>query len=516
MHARLPAALVLAAALLPLITATPVTLASSPVTALAAAHAIVPALAGPRTAPADDPPSPPPPDADALPGDATPTAAPGAAQAVRCAANLERPDPATLPGLRWGQRLMALDQLHSISTGRGVRIAVIDSGVSRHPLLAGRLSGGGDYVAGGNGLADCDGHGTAVAGIAAGATDPDTGFSGVAPGAEVISIRQSSPSYKVTATDGTQTTVGDLGSLAHAVVHAVALGANVINISEVSCSPANATDSVMLHAALHAALLQNVVVVAAAGNTGSGTGTGGECPEQGDNRTVAYPGWFDDDVLTVASVGPGGGASQFSYPGPWVDVAAPGERLMSLAANGTGVTDMITAEGSSGHIDGTSFAAPQVAGLAALIRARYPDLTARQVINRITATAAQHASMRNDTLGYGVIDPVAALTRTPAVLPAPSGLPTAADTGLLPLPTVTSRPAPAGPAALWGGALALLAALVVAALAVGRQRSGWRAPPPAAARPARRGPAGRSPYPPQRQPPHPPRPSVRSGVARRP
>jgi membrane-anchored mycosin MYCP len=498
------------------VTVSPVSLSTAAVTVPSAARALPPALVGPPGVRAEDAPTPPPVDADALPGDGTPGATPGAEQAVRCAVGLHQPDDRSLPALLWGQRLMALDQLHSLSTGRGVRIAVIDSGVSRHPLLDGRLGAGGDYVTGGNGLSDCDGHGTAVAGIAAGAADPATGFSGVAPGADVISIRQSSPSFRVTGADGTANPVGNLGTLARAVVHAVDLGADVINISEVSCAPANAGGSAQLHAALRAAVLRNVVVVAAAGNTGSGAQ--GECPDQPDNRTVAYPGWFDDDVLTVASVGPNGGASEFSYPGPWVDVAAPGERLMSLAANGSGLTDVITAEGSTSHMDGTSFAAPMVAGLAALIRARYPQLTARQVVDRITATAAQHASLRSDTLGYGVIDPVAALTRTPAVLPAPSGLPTAADTGLLPLPGAASGPAPAGPGALWGGALALLATLVVAALAVGRQRSGWRTPPPGAARPTRPGPPG-GPAHPDRRPPaqrYPAGQPVGSGVARRP
>jgi membrane-anchored mycosin MYCP len=212
---------------------------------------------------------------------------------------------------------------------------------------------------------------------------------------------------------------------------------------------------------------------------------------------------------------------------------------MSLAANGTGLSDQITAEGASGYVDGTSFAAPMVAGLAALIRARYPQLTARQVVDRITATAAQHASLRGDTVGYGVVDPVAALTRTPAVLPPPSGLPSAADTGILPLPAASSRPSPAGPGALWGGALALLATLVVVALAVGRLRGGWRAEPIPPSRSAH--PRGRFAQPPlpghsgQRDPghSHPPpparpgrpapdrpdpstRPPVSSDVARRP
>jgi membrane-anchored mycosin MYCP len=421
-------------------------------------------------APAADVPLPPPVDAEALPEDGSPRVLPGVRQDVQCSRGTHTPDADSVAGLLWGQRVLALPQLGSLSAGRGVRIAVIDTGVSPHPLLAGRLLAGGDYVAGGNGLADCDGHGTAVAGIAAAAADRGTGFSGVAPAAQVISIRQSSPSFTVPGRGGGRQASGNLSTLAMAVVHAVDLGADVINISEVACAEPNAPGSAELHAAVRAALLRNVVVVAAAGNLGSGSS--GECPGQPEAGTVVYPAWFDDEVLTVASVGPNGLASPFSYPGPWVDVGAPGERLMSLAADGSGLTDQLSQVLSTSSIDGTSFAAPMVAGLAALIRARYPQLTARQVVDRITATAAQRASGRGDSVGYGVVDALAALTRTPAVLPPPSGVPATGDTGTLRLTPAPPDRAPTGPGALWGGALALLATLIAAALAVGRLRAG--------------------------------------------
>ena len=457
-----------AAALLPTLAGAPA--GEVPRTTPAAASSVTGGRLG---APAEDIPRPPPVDANALPGEGPPGALPGVEQSTECTRGTHAPDPATLPDLLWGQRLFGLAQLGTLGKGRQARIAVIDTGVSRHPLLAGRLVAGGDYVAGGNGLSDCDGHGTAVAGIAAAAADPGTGFSGVAPAAQVISIRQSSPSFTVPGRGGARQPAGNLETLAEAVVHAVDLGADVINISEVACAPPNAQGSAELHAAVRAAVLRNVVVVAAAGNTGSGSD--GECPSQPQAGTVVYPGWFDDDVLTVAAVGPNGLASRFSFPGPWVDVAAPGERMVSLAANASGLTDQLAQTRTTSPIDGTSFSAPMVAGLAALIRAAYPQLTARQVMDRITATAAQHASGRSDTLGYGTVDPMAALTRTPAVLAPPSGIPTATDTGRLQLAPASGDRAPAGPGALWGGVLALLATATAGALAVGRSRSGWRA-----------------------------------------
>jgi membrane-anchored mycosin MYCP len=449
--------------------------ATVPSAARAGAAAGGTASAGAHRVPVDFP-RPPPVDVDLLPGDGPPTAAPGVRQESACVGATHTPDRATWPDLLWGQRLFSLPELWSTSRGRAVRIAVIDTGVARHPLLAGRLIAGGDYVAGGNGLSDCDGHGTAVAGIAAASADPGSGFAGVAPAAEVISIRQSSPSFSVPGQGDTRQAAGNLNTLAAAIVHAVDLGAGVINISEVSCAPPDAPGSAELQVAIHSAVLRNVVVVAAAGNAGprADPGHDGACPDQPRSDTVAYPGWFDDDVLTVAAVAPNGLASQFSYPGPWVDVAAPGERLMSLSPGGPGVTDQLSLINTTAPIQGTSFAAPAVAGLAALIRARFPQLTARQVMDRITATAAQHASGRSDTVGFGVVDPVAALTRSPAVLPPPSGSPAAGDTGTLQLAAGSAGPAPAGQGALWGGLLALLGALTAAALAVGRLRTGWR------------------------------------------
>ena len=114
-------------------------------------------------------------------------------------------------------------------------IAVIDTGVFPHRLLGSRLRGGGDYLTGGDGLDDCDGHGTAVAGLLAAAAEPSGRGStpiGIAPGARLLAIRQSSSSFEVSDPDGTTRPAGDTRTLAEAVVLAVRGGADVINISE--------------------------------------------------------------------------------------------------------------------------------------------------------------------------------------------------------------------------------------------------------------------------------------------
>jgi membrane-anchored mycosin MYCP len=323
-------------------------------------------------------------------------------------------------------RRLRIRQAQRLATGRDQRVAVIDSGVQPHPRLLGRLIDGGDYIENRSGLFDCDGHGTAVAGLIAAAPDAATRFVGVAPAAQILAIRQASTFYSVPLRqldDGQEIrspSAGDTVSMARAVMRAVQLGATVINISEAACFPAepdqvNAPD---LQAAVHYAVEHNVVVVVAAANTSSA------CRQNspGAVTTISSPGWFDDDVLTVAATDDNGEPADFSIRGPWVDVAAPGTGAVSLAAGLPGLTTgLVDAHGQPRALDGTSFATPYVAGLAALVRDRFRNLTARQVMHRIEQTARHTAGPggRSQELGYGMVDPVGALT---AVLPEERGV----------------------------------------------------------------------------------------------
>ena len=320
-----------------------------------------------------------------------------------------------------GQRRLRIRQAQQFATGRGQRVAVIDSGVQPHPRLADRLLDGGDYIENRSGLFDCDGHGTAVAGLVAAAPDPATRFVGVAPDAEILSIRQASTSYSVplrqldTGQEIQSRGTGDTVSMAQAVMRAVQLGASVINISEAACFPAepNQVNAPDLQAAVHHAVERNVVVVVAAANASD------TCKQNstGMVTTISSPGWFDDDVLTVAATDDNGDAADFSIRGPWVDVAAPGTGAVSLSSAGPElITKLVDADGVARPLDGTSFATPYVAGLVALVRDRFSHLSARQVMRRIEQTAQHTAGPggRSEELGYGMVDPVAALT---AVLP---------------------------------------------------------------------------------------------------
>jgi membrane-anchored mycosin MYCP len=289
-----------------------------------------------------------------------------------------------------------LGRVWQLSRGAGQRVAVIDTGVSRHRRLP-NLVPGGDYVFSGDGTQDCDAHGTLVAGIIAAAPDLQ-GLGGVAPEVNLISIRQSSAKFGL-ATDPSSSGVGDVDTMASAVRTAADLGASVINISSVACVPVeSALDDRALGAALaYAVDVKNAVVIAAAGNTGGA----GQCPPQRADATwqtttvAVSPAWYDDLVLTVGSVNTAGAASAFSLAGPWVDVAATGEGVTSLGSE---------------SLSGTSFAAPFVSGVAALIRSRFPTLSARQVMQRIESTAHHPAGGWNPFVGNGVVDVLAAVS----------------------------------------------------------------------------------------------------------
>ena len=208
-----------------------------------------------------------------------------------------------------------------------------------------------------------------------------------------------------------------------AVRTAADMGATVINVSSIACVEADApvsTTARWVRRLAYAVDVKNVVVVAAAGNVGGL----GQCPDQnppadpahpgrpdwGSVKVVVSPAWYDDYVLTVGSVDPQGAPSRFTLAGPWVDVAAPGESVVSLDADGEGLVDSLPVLGNSMPIVGTSYAAPVVSGIAALVRARSPQLTARQVMQRIRDTAHRPPAGWDPFVGHGVVDALAAVS----------------------------------------------------------------------------------------------------------
>jgi membrane-anchored mycosin MYCP len=353
-----------------------------------------------------------------------------------CVGQTGEVSPTTIP---WGQKVLRVGELSQFATGADQTVAVIDTGVNRHAFLDDRLSGGGDYVQrGGNGLDDCDGHGTAVAGvIAADPKDRRTGFRGIAPQARILSIRQSSDYFEFRPQNEDEedlSKAGSLTTLARAVVNAARQNVDVINMSVDTCrlaseaAPITAEERELQRALRFAFEDKNVVIVASAGNTPSG-----QCKYQNsaDPERPTYivsPPWFSEYVLSVAAIQRDGAVAEFSMYGPWVGVAAPGTDIISLdPANPTGLTDKTPSpeNGEPIPIQGTSFAAPYVAGLAALIRERFEKLgtplTAGQIVERIKRTASHPAGRdgRNIEIGFGMVNPVGALT---AKIPGEEGI----------------------------------------------------------------------------------------------
>ncbi|MFB7917793.1 type VII secretion-associated serine protease mycosin [Streptomyces sp. NPDC056061] len=291
-------------------------------------------------------------------------------------------------GRPWSLQRVLLDELWQDTKGKGVRVAVIDTGVDKaNPQLrtAVDTSAGADLLKGGKGDGTVDevGHGTKVAGIIAARPRKGTGFVGLAPEATIIPIRQNDEKNS-----GKDTT------MATAIDHAIAKKANVINISQDTTKPLAATSA--LGRAVARALAAGIVVVASAGNDGM---------DGKAKRT--YPAAFDG-VLAVASSDRNNERAAFSQAGDFVGVAAPGVDIVSTVPGNGQCTD-----------NGTSFSAPYVAGVAALLRAKYPKWTAAQIVARIEQTAERSVAGHDPFVGWGVVDPVRAVTSDDAPQAAP-------------------------------------------------------------------------------------------------
>lgn len=313
-------------------------------------------------------------------------------------------------------------ELHKYATGRGQIVAVIDSGVTPNARLP-RLRGAGDYVAGGDGLSDCDHHGTLIAGIIGASPAQNDTFIGIAPDVEIVSIRQTSGAFGPVRSEDREVSGSTLSSLSKAIVRAANNGATVINMSVTACVPANsAVDLTELRGALHyAAVERDAVVISSAGNVDqSCEANAGPDPEDpldpkgwDQGITISLPSYIDEFVLSVGGTTLTGDVYENTMPGPWVDVAAPAENIVSLdpvaGDRGGLINAEVTRDGTT-PISGTSFASAYVSGLAALIRERYPYLNSLQVRNRIINSAMSSAPSMNNFMGYGPVDPMQALT----------------------------------------------------------------------------------------------------------
>nr|WP_305787453.1 type VII secretion-associated serine protease mycosin [Actinoplanes lichenis] len=281
---------------------------------------------------------------------------------------------------QWQLQTLRVAGAWTYSTGAGVTVAVVDSGVDAdHPDLKGQVLKGLDLVdTGGDGDTDLVGHGTTVSALIAGRNDDDEGVVGIAPNAKILPVRVLDRENRY----------DDAMIVAKGVRWAVDNGARVINLS----LGGNGT-SAALAAALDYAFAKDVVVVACTGNAGASTSPG-----------VWYPA-REPGVIAVAGMEKDGTELwSGSITGKETVVTAPSTHLVGARPEGYW------------QVQGTSFAAPMVSATAALIRSRWPTMSAGEVVNRIIKTAHDLGPQgRDDEYGYGMVDPTAALT---AELPA--------------------------------------------------------------------------------------------------
>ncbi|MEH1127059.1 type VII secretion-associated serine protease mycosin [Micromonospora sp. CPCC 206061] len=261
------------------------------------------------------------------------------------------------------------------STGASVTVAVIDSGVDGgHPDLAGQVLPGIDLVTGnGDGRTDPVGHGTTVAGLIAGRNDDRDGVMGLAPQAKILPVRVLDADNRY----------NDALIVAKGVRWAVDNGAKVINLSL-----GGSGNSPALAAAIDYAFARDVVVVACTGNIAP------DAPTE-----VWYPA-REPGVIAVTGL-------ERETEGLWSGSITGSATVLAAPANG-----LIGARpGGTWKVQGTSFAAPLVSATAALVRAKWPEMTAATVVNRLIKTADDLGAVGRDVrFGYGLVDPVAALT----------------------------------------------------------------------------------------------------------
>ena len=361
------------------------------------------------------------PGVDSAPEDSDPKPGVEMEQKTYCASSAVMPNSQfqTIPA----NEVFNVEKLHIYATGKGQKVAVIDSGVERNVRLP-DLQGAGDYIMGGDGLTDCDHHGTLIAGIVAARPASGDGFIGVAPDAGIISIRQTSAAYGPA--DHNDEAPDSLDTLSRAIVRAVNNGATVINMSVTAClASGSAMDLTKLRGALHYAVVEkNVVVVASAGNVDQ-TCTQNALPDP-DNpldprgwdgtTTVSLPSYIDEYVLSVGGTNLAGDPYVNTLYGPWVDVAAPSVNIVSLDPGDGERGGLINAETDKdglSPIAGTSFGAAYISGLAALVRERYPHLNALEVKNHIENYTSPTARGMANVFGWGPVDTVGALTGPP-------------------------------------------------------------------------------------------------------
>lgn len=346
------------------------------------------------------------------------------------------------------------NQLWPQTRGKGETVALVDSGVNAQlPELRGVMVPGSDVRHGGtgNGFTDIDktgGHGTGMAGLIAGQGGP-SGMIGIAPEAKILPIVSD----------------GFISSMGKAIRYAADHGAQVINVSQGAAYPGGCPE--IVQEAVSYAIDKGSVVVASMGNTGNTT-----------NSTEAPASC--GGVLGVGAIANNKLAWTDTQRQSYVSAAAPGVRVGLLMKNGS----------FNNHFSGTSQASALAAGAVALIRSKFPQLSPREIVQRIVNTTVDAGPAGRDNLtGAGAMVPIRTLTMD---VPKSAANPTfqrldqwrAQNPGLA-KPSAGATSNQADKSGSGGGiaiplivGLVIVVAIVIVVVIVMRRRGG---PPPAAA-----------------------------------
>ncbi len=267
---------------------------------------------------------------------------------------------------QWHLSFLGIRNAQLVSRGEGVAVALVDTGVdASHPDLGDSIGTGLEVEGSGNGHVDADGHGTSMAGlVAARGRTSSSGALGIASASLVIPIKIPNQRPLTVAT---------------AIDRAIEQGAKVI------CLALTTSDDRELELAVRRAQAADIVIVAGAGNF----------PDVGVQPPATYAG-----VVVAVGIDRDGKRADISVSGSEALLAAPAVGIVSTAP-GAGYSE----------ITGTSPATAIIAGVAALVRSKYPELSAAEVINRMTSTAIDKGTPgRDKEYGFGIVDPVSALT----------------------------------------------------------------------------------------------------------
>jgi subtilisin family serine protease len=256
-----------------------------------------------------------------------------------------------------------------------VLVGVVDTGVeATHPDLEGRLVPGRDFLAQDDAPDDPHGHGTGVSGVVAANTDNREGIAGMSWGANVMPLQACG-----------ETGGCSMFAVAQAIAWAAAHDAHVVNLSLGGALPSCPR---ALQAAAAFAEARGTLLVAASGNSA------------GQGNPTSYPAACEG-FMAVGATDAADGWAPFSQYGPHISVSAPGAGVMTTWSSET------SPDATRGYavVDGTSFAAPHVSGLAALLFSRHPEWTSAQVRARIEQTAVDLGPEGRDPwFGHGRID----------------------------------------------------------------------------------------------------------------